>query len=648
MWATQISDYKISLTPDPPARGNMIKLFCAIVDTPGAAFSVRVDESDTVDDLKDAIKAKNPATVKCDVKDLRLFLAKKGGAWLPSSTEDVKKLKKGVKTALIEALTEEDQELQAEDPLNDVLSGMDPPLPRQIHVLVVAPQGVSRTEVCDMIRDGRGIRKFNEPLGDSELEYEGGVPATFKTLRKATVAAFASLLDRIPVIFIRAPLCPERRPCAIYFTTTLWQVYRVFKFLYGYEFEAFCAHKGDRVVLIDEAQITYNDEQLWRGYVKGALESQIRGLRFVLFSSYGSFNIYRKFERAGTPILVPPQNTFGLNATPYKPGLQLSREELKEMAQNSIGISASDLIWILCSGHIGIARAILIFLHRKFGSGKPNDEDVELELRSLGLLQEIRSSYRGIPSADAFERVKDANNLPDEAVLKMIGILNGVASGKVMLVSDGHRTPRSQFAAELLTRYGFLYEDQAGQLQFASSMHLKIWLYSNRTDPISYMVSDVAHEDFVVACVQRMSALRLQNFANENTNGIARERQIQMELYGATVSCLPRDVLVTPEWRTTDGKGYIDLMIRGSSILWFWELLVNGDDAVGHSNRFETGGKYHGSLTGSSKYVLIDFRQSKGVRYQKHGFLYVSFVDSYTKALVFSTGKSVVSVKLLS
>ncbi|KAG3068253.1 hypothetical protein PI124_g21644 [Phytophthora idaei] len=421
-----------------------------------------------------------------------------------------------------------------------------------------------------------------------------------------------------------------------------------FKLLYGCDFEAFCAHKGDRVVLIDEAQITYNDEQLWRGYVKDTLDSQIPGLRFVLFSSYGSFNVYRKHERAGTPILVPPQNIFGLNATPSKPGLQLSREELEEMVQNSIGASASDLIWILCSGHIGIARAILIFLHRKFGSGTPNDEDVELELRSLGLLQDIRFSYRGIPSADAFQRVKIAHMLSDEAMLKMIGILNGVAAGNVILVSDGQRTPRSQIAVELLTKYGFLYEDQAKQLQFASSMHLKIWLYSNRTDPIGYMVSDVSHEDFVVACVQRMSALRLQNFATENTNGIARERQIQMELYDATVSCLPRDVLVTPEWRTNDGKGYIDLIVRGSSILWFWELLVNGDDAVGHSNRFETGGKYYGSLTGSSRYVLIDFRQSKGVRHQKHGFLYVSFVDSYTKALVFSIGKSVVSVELSS
>ncbi|KAL7999499.1 hypothetical protein Plhal703r1_c25g0106091 [Plasmopara halstedii] len=546
----------------------MIKLFCAI--------------SDTVDELKKAIKAEKPNKIKCDADELRLFLAKCGDAWLTEA-----EVKGGVPD--ISSLEELDA---VGAPLNVVgLSETDVQFlvtkelakakKTPVHVLVVAPQGVSRTEVCDMIRDGRGIRKFNEPLGDSELEYEGGVPATFKTLRKATVAAFASLLDRIPVIFIRAPpLSGKTALCDSTLRPHYGKFTEFFKFLYGYEFEAFCAHKGDR----------------W-GYVKGALESQIRGLRFVLFSSYGSFNIYRKFERAGTPILVPPQNTFGLNATPYKPGLQLSREELKEMAQNSIGISASDLIGS-CA---------------RFGSGKPNDEDVELELRSLGLLQEIRSSYRGIPSADAFERVKDANNLPDEAVLKMIGILNGVASGKVMLVSDGHRTPRSQFAAELLT-----------------SMHLKIWLYSNRTDPISYMVSDVAHEDFVVACVQRMSALRLQNFANENTNGIARERQIQMELYGATVSCLPRDVLVTPEWRTTDGKGYIDLMIRGSSILWFWELL------------------YHGSLTGSSKYVLIDFRQSKGVRHQKHGFLYVSFVDSYTKALVFSTGKSVVSVKLLS
>ncbi|KAE9024883.1 hypothetical protein PF005_g4324 [Phytophthora fragariae] len=37
-----------------------MKLFCAIVGVAGSAFSVRVDESDSVDDLKDAIKVDNP------------------------------------------------------------------------------------------------------------------------------------------------------------------------------------------------------------------------------------------------------------------------------------------------------------------------------------------------------------------------------------------------------------------------------------------------------------------------------------------------------------------------------------------------------------------------------------------------------------
>lgn len=37
----------------------MVKLFCAIVGVVGSTISVRVDEDDSVDDLKDAIKAKN-------------------------------------------------------------------------------------------------------------------------------------------------------------------------------------------------------------------------------------------------------------------------------------------------------------------------------------------------------------------------------------------------------------------------------------------------------------------------------------------------------------------------------------------------------------------------------------------------------------
>ncbi|EEY55129.1 Crinkler (CRN) family protein [Phytophthora infestans T30-4] len=120
----------------------MVKFFCAVVGVAESVFSVRVDESDSVADLKKAVKAKKKNDLKdVDAYKLKLFLAKTADSkWLSSRLEDVTKLKKGEKTALIEALTSEDKELQGEDSLEDVLIGMDPPSTSQIHVLVVVPR----------------------------------------------------------------------------------------------------------------------------------------------------------------------------------------------------------------------------------------------------------------------------------------------------------------------------------------------------------------------------------------------------------------------------------------------------------------------------------------------------------------------------
>lgn len=114
---------------------------------------------------------------------------------------------------------------------------------------------------------------------------------------------------------------------------------------------------------------------------------------------------------------------------------------------------------------------------------------------------------------------------------------------------------------------------------------------------------------------KKMRASQLQQLATRNSNDVARERQMQMELYNATTLNLPPEVLVTPEWRTSDGKGFVDLVIRGANILWFWKLLVSGDDRVSRSTRFELGGKFYESLTRNVRYVLIDFRQNKGIRH---------------------------------
>ncbi|KAG1706000.1 hypothetical protein DVH05_002563 [Phytophthora capsici] len=143
-----------------------------------------------------------------------------------------------------------------------------------------------------------------------------------------------------------------------------------------------------------------------------------------------------------------------------------------------------------------------------------------------------------------------------------------------------------------------------------------------------------------------MNASKLHGYTTANTCKATQEYQIQLYLYRCTVGALPQDVLVTPERRMDDGTGFNDLVIRGSSFFWIWELVVNEDDEVDISSRFETRGKGFEGYTGSFQYVLVDFRQNKRGRYEKDGCLYVSFDESYEKALISGLGGAVMTVDL--
>ncbi|UIZ26272.1 hypothetical protein KXD40_002183 [Peronospora effusa] len=129
----------------------MVKLFCAIVGVRGSAFSVEIDVAESVDDLKKAIKAeKANALMNFDAHQLQLFLTKRNGVWLSSSTEHVKKLKEGMMTSLLEELTEKDQELQGEDPIDELLENANTPKSKEIHVLVVVPYQEQHVQAKDV------------------------------------------------------------------------------------------------------------------------------------------------------------------------------------------------------------------------------------------------------------------------------------------------------------------------------------------------------------------------------------------------------------------------------------------------------------------------------------------------------------------
>eukprot|EP00644_Phytophthora_capsici_P003765 jgi/Phyca11/108281/e_gw1.15.479.1 len=115
-----------------------VSLQCVIVGI-GSSFDVEIDDGEKVSKLMRAIKDRKPLTITCEADLLQLFLAKKGNAWLSSSTDDVKALKKGEKTGFIDELMHEKEKMEEEYPLSDYLANMNDPEVKQIHVLVVVP-----------------------------------------------------------------------------------------------------------------------------------------------------------------------------------------------------------------------------------------------------------------------------------------------------------------------------------------------------------------------------------------------------------------------------------------------------------------------------------------------------------------------------
>eukprot|EP00644_Phytophthora_capsici_P016665 jgi/Phyca11/122221/e_gw1.47.236.1 len=47
----------------------MVTVFCAIVGVPGSVFSVKIDENESVAELKKAIKKENPNIFQCNAMD---------------------------------------------------------------------------------------------------------------------------------------------------------------------------------------------------------------------------------------------------------------------------------------------------------------------------------------------------------------------------------------------------------------------------------------------------------------------------------------------------------------------------------------------------------------------------------------------------
>ena len=124
-----------------------VTLVCGIVGVRESVFSVKIDTTEWVDQLKDAIKAAKPAMIQCDARDLQLFLAKWDGvndAWMEKEevqqgvldTKGLRQLKFAAVPLSFNGLSERDVQTETTE------AGQNSP----VHVLVVLPPTLTKRQ----------------------------------------------------------------------------------------------------------------------------------------------------------------------------------------------------------------------------------------------------------------------------------------------------------------------------------------------------------------------------------------------------------------------------------------------------------------------------------------------------------------------
>ncbi|OWZ08651.1 Serine/threonine protein kinase [Phytophthora megakarya] len=153
----------------------VVKLFCAIVGVRGSPFSVKIDASESVDDLKDAITVKQKYDFAAS--KLQLFLAKKDGAWMGGA---------GMETVTLDEHGHPQGFVQM-DPLLFIKNAKHfgtnfTPEEGQIHVLVVVPEGAG---------------SFENKRKRKRTEYENAPDGWIKALKDITMSIVNSVIDPV-------------------------------------------------------------------------------------------------------------------------------------------------------------------------------------------------------------------------------------------------------------------------------------------------------------------------------------------------------------------------------------------------------------------------------------------------------------------
>ncbi|KAJ5893262.1 hypothetical protein N7495_004953 [Penicillium taxi] len=393
----------------------------------------------------------------------------------------------------------------------------------------------------------------------------------------------------------------------------------------GYtQFDRQFLQDGSYVLIIDEGQLTYQDEAFWIEMIK--MQSRRHwGPRICMFTCYGSpTEGSESINIAGSPLahLGPEQRvSITVSHIEYSPSIALFYDATEffdvvvrfcvqshRIPELRLDSTAQRYIFELTHGHPGAVDAMLQMLWTFYHSALKHQgliitdehiiQSLDNEEKAFQLLmsENIRRSFprRGKVTTEAVEILR--KTLSDGSVTKDLanpGVKQCYENGWL------HSEPKDFDGDEILC-------------VFPTRLHAKFVEYywtSNKLDFPIWRFPDIG-------CLARevLAQFSPRNISSAIRMGYAAmarpfEASYQDEFYRASHQVLGYAMNVTSEW-SSGGRGRIDF--RFAQIGWGVELIREGDRLKEHCSRFAPGGTYApwistGLLT---QWLIIDCRTS--------------------------------------
>ncbi|KAL5480169.1 hypothetical protein ACEPAI_1439 [Sanghuangporus weigelae] len=385
-----------------------------------------------------------------------------------------------------------------------------------------------------------------------------------------------------------------------------WETY-----LYGANSDA---ARRTIIIIMDEAQSSYSDEDLWFGFFKNL--GNYQGLYAIGFASYESE--LSCLDSFGTPFYIPARQKIILQHIDHNDGngvagLLFTRKEFFDMLHqwyqdgtHAIDDALLDVLFEVTRGHIG---AIIDFLQMIF-----KDESYrclsEGDLYTWHMFQNQFMQFRGqfiqvfLENSSAFKK-----GLPSDRMLRdsdnYDALCAVVQNGKVL--SSHASEPLNMRLVECVRR-GWLHSDKTESDEdvffFASHLHqqfLEWQLFADR-DPAAPLPERLL--DYILKVI-RLFNPEVVSGSRPIRAGVAQrqpEIQYQDEFYRCAHE-FSRGSLLHSEFGNPDGR--IDFHVNSKR--WGIEIVRDADRLAQHSEWFSASGAYERDLL-FDDYVVLYFR----------------------------------------